>query len=116
MAVHTNSQKMAQMAWEKIRARQPGQEFSSFARSFPAVVHSCGLAQAVAFAKSKERTDFIGDLAAVLQAAGHPELTTADQLEAAARTAEVPGYMRLSRNALMAAGWLKRYVDGVAGA
>ena len=117
----TNSQKMAQAAYERIAERPPDREFASFARSFPALVHSCGLAQAVAFAqakgapeKGKERKPpgkYLDDLAAVLAAVGHSDAATADGLVAATRASAVPVYIRLSRNALEAAGWLKRYAE-----
>lgn len=111
MVVQTNSQKMAQAAYQRIRQRNPDSEFVSFARSFPSLVHACGLAQAVAFAKAKKRQQYLDDLAAVLNAAGHPEASSADSLERATREHSVSSYVRLSRNALHAAGWLKRYVE-----
>ncbi len=117
----TNSQKMAQAAYERIADRKPDREFASFARSFPSLIHACGLAQAVAFAqakgapgKGKEKkppVKYLDDLAAVLAAVGHSDAATADTLEAATRDSPVPSYIRLSRNALQAAGWLKRYVE-----
>jgi CRISPR-associated protein Cmr5 len=110
MAVQTNSQKMAQAAYQQILERKPNGEFSSFARSFPSLVHSCGLAQAAAFAKVK-RHEYLEDLAAVLNAMGHAEATSGDRLEQATRELPVLAYVRLSRNALLAASWLKRYVE-----
>jgi CRISPR-associated protein Cmr5 len=110
MAIQTNSQKMAQTAYQQIAKRNPDPEFTSFARSFPSLVHACGLAQAVAFAKAKKREQYLNDLAAVLKAAGHFENEPVD-LAKATREYPVPAYVRLSRNALQAAGWLKRYVE-----
>lgn len=113
MNVQTNSQKMAQAAYQRIVQRKPGEKFVSFAREFPSLVHSCGLAQAVAFAKAKHHEDYLQDLAAVLTTIGHSEARSPDSLEAATRERSVPAYVRLSRNALQAAGWLKRYVEAV---
>ncbi|MGH8012911.1 MAG: type III-B CRISPR module-associated protein Cmr5 [Candidatus Binataceae bacterium] len=113
MGVQTNSQKMAQAAYQQIGKRKPDDEFARFARSFPSLVHACGLAQAVAFAKAKQRGQYLEDLAAVLNAAGHPEAASAESLAHATREHPVAAYVRLSRNALEAAGWLKRYVDAV---
>ena len=116
----TNSQKMAQAAYASVRKRVDPKEnglpekYASFARSFPSLVHACGLAQAVAFAKAKDREQYLDDLATVLAAAGHPEIAAADKLETQTRNIPVAAYVRLSRNALQAAGWLKRYVDAVA--
>jgi len=121
--VQTNSQKMAQAAYKRIADRKPDREFVSFARSFPSLIHACGLAQAIAFAQAKGAAEkgrekktsgkYIEDLAAVLAAAGHPDAATADALSAQTLSAPVPTYVRLSRNALQAAGWLKRYVEAV---
>lgn len=108
---HTVSQKMAQAAYERIAARKPDREFASFARSFPSLIHACGLAQAVAFARAKGRDEYLKDIAAVLVAAGHGEIGAPETLEEACRKSLVPAYVRLSRNALQAAGWLKRYVE-----
>lgn len=110
MIHQTNSQKMAQAAYERIQARRPNQEFISFAREFPSLIHSCGFAQAVAFAKAKKRETYLSDLMEVLKAAGHAQLS---DLGETVRTAEVAKYIRLSRQALQAAGWIKRYVEAV---
>ena len=117
MAVQTNSQKMAQAAYlgvvntlEALR-KEDRDRYTSFAREFPSLVHSCGLAQAVAFARSKHRKEYLEDFAAVLNAIGHPEAASTENLEKATREHDVPAYVRLSRNALRAASWLKRYVD-----
>lgn len=115
MAIQTNSQKMAQAAYERIQARQPNREFASFARSFPSLIHSCGLAQAIAFAKAKRHDQYLDDLTAVLKTVGHSEAASKDSLERASRESAVPGYIRLSRNTLQAASWLKRYVEAAEG-
>lgn len=114
----TNSQKMAQAAYQAIRDRNPPKEYVSFAREFPSLVHSCGLAQSVAFAqaRSKSKADhhqhqYITDLAAVLKAAGHPEIVSFKALETATRNFQVGPYLRLCRDALLASTWLKRYAE-----
>ena len=111
---------MAQEAFRRIQARAKGnkkerKEYRSFAREFPTLVHQCGLAQATAFAlaKKKEQAKFVEDVAAVLKAAGHPQATDENALDAAARGASLPAYLRLSRDALLAAIWLKRYVESL---
>jgi CRISPR-associated protein Cmr5 len=113
MSVQTNSQKMALEAWRRIAERKPRKEFRNFAREFPSLVHSCGLAQAVAFAQAKKQdhADYLDDLSAVLKAVGHAEAATLEGLAHASRGDPVPAYIRLSRNALQAAGWLKRYAE-----
>lgn len=117
MTMRTRSQRMALAAYRGIDTRlknlSPEQrnKYWGFARSFPSLIHACGLAQAVAFARAKERLHYLDDLAAVLHAADHPEAASAGQLEQATREHSVSAYVRLSRNALQAAGWLKRYVE-----
>ncbi len=111
MSVHTRSQRLAQAAYARIANGIPSKEFASFAKMFPALIHTCGLAQAVAFAKAKKRTDYIDDLTQVLWAAGHVELTEQEPLDHHTRQQPVIGYLRLSCDALDAASWLKRYVE-----
>lgn len=118
MSAPTRSQRMAQMAYERVADRKPDKgkldkEYVSFAKKFPALIHTCGLAQAVAFAGAKQRGDYLTDLAAVLKASGHSVLSDAAALDKQARTQELSGYLRLSRDALQAANWLKRYVEAV---
>jgi CRISPR-associated protein Cmr5 len=126
MSVHTRSQRLAQAAFPRITARIPAgtdpknltkdqKEYRTFAKKFPALIHTCGLAQAVAFALAKQENDYIEDLAAVLRESGHPEITSAQTLHERARTQPLSGYLRLSRDAINAASWLKRYVEAVAG-
>jgi hypothetical protein len=69
----------------------------------------------VAFALAKQENDYIEDLAAVLRESGHPEIASAQTLHERARTQPLSGYLRLSRDAINAASWLKRYVEAVAG-
>ena len=117
MSVHTRSQRLAQAAFPRIQNRMRGlhekafDEYRSFVKKFPALIHTCGLAQAVAFALAKQENDYIEDLAAVLRESGHPEIASAQTLHERARTQPLSGYLRLSRDAINAASWLKRYVE-----
>jgi CRISPR/Cas system CMR-associated protein Cmr5 small subunit len=78
-------------------------------------MHQCGLAQAVAFAQAKgdHQVDYANDLASVLKAVGHDNITSADVLATQTRSLPMNGYVRLSRDALDAAVWLKRYVEAL---
>ncbi len=109
----TNSQKMAQAAYRRIVDRRPEGKFASFAREFPSLVHSCGFAQALAFAMSKKahHMEYMDDLSAVLAAVGVEQARTSAELGAFVRECDVAAYVRLSRHTLQAAGWLKRYVE-----
>lgn len=121
--MQTRSQRMAATAAECVAKRKPtpSAEYRSFAREFPTLVHTCGLAQAVAFAqakgaKSADHRNYLDDLAAVLVAAGYAAAATGpalgDHLRAAGMT--VPEYVRVSRDAIDAAVWLKRYAEAAA--
>src|SRR6266545_3543981 len=117
MSIHTRSQKLAQAAYKQIALhtdngqRKPNKEYVSFAKRFPALIHTCGLAQAVAFALAKKENDYLNDLAAVLKASGHAAISDAAALDQQGRTQQLSGYLRLSRDAINAASWLKRYVE-----
>lgn len=124
MSMHTRSQRLAQAAYPCIIEHIPAgtrekdldktqKEYRSFAKKFPALIHTCGLAQAVAFALAKQETAYMEDLAAVLKASGHPEITSAQVLHQRSQSQPLHGYLRLSRDAINAASWLKRYVEAV---
>ena len=115
MRVHTRSQQLAQAAYGCIASHgRPGKEYVSFAKKFPALIHTCGLAQAVAFALAKKEKKYVEDLSEVLKAAGHSEITVQLPLDHHARTLQLSGYLRLSLDAINAAAWLKRYVEAAA--
>jgi CRISPR-associated protein Cmr5 len=136
MSVHTRSQRLAQAAYPRVAVRIPPgtdpkkftqaqKEYRTFAKKFPALIHTCGLAQAVAFAeakgaskdpsKPKPELQYLDDLAEVLKAAGHPTISNRAELSKQSREHGLSTYLRLSRDALNAAGWLKRYVEAAAG-
>jgi CRISPR-associated protein Cmr5 len=131
MSIHTRSQRLAQAAFPQIQARvtemskDEFKEYVTIAKKFPSLVHTCGLAQAVAFYEAKGKTKpgkpekphirYLKDLAAVLTAIGHQQIGTVEQLTNKVRAEPLSGYIRLSRDAISAASWLKRYVEAVAG-
>lgn len=103
----TKEQLMAQEAYGRIKTRSNEEDFDeykSFALSFPSLIHTCGLVQAVAFAEAKEKGGYIDDLQKVFD-----RTDNAGDLRARSREAHVMEYMRITRHAITAAGWLKRY-------
>ncbi|GHV28340.1 hypothetical protein FACS1894167_05080 [Synergistales bacterium] len=104
--MRTFEQKMAEKAFERAHS-QTSEEYRSFALSFPSLIHTCGLVQAIAFAESKKMTDYLEDLAEVLKTV---EKNLGQNLSKVSRETGVVEYMRLSRRSLSAASWLKRYV------
>ncbi len=103
----TKNQTMAQKAFEVVN----GQNFGSFAREFPTLVHSCGLAQAFVYAKAKNEKAYREALAKVLKAAKWAEAENDAILETKMLGMSVSTYIRLSRDALAAAVWIKRYCE-----
>lgn len=90
--------------------------YRSFALSFPALLHNCGLVQSIAFASAKtggkigeSGSVYLEDLANVMN------LDSAETLEKLSREAGIIEYMRLSAEAISCAGWLKRYVEAMSG-
>lgn len=115
--IQTQSQLYAQRAYQKVTAVaavEEGEEgygaenqakYRTVALSFPSLVHTCGLAQALAFVKAKEEgTGFSADLEHVLGLG---------DLSEKSRTSDLLDYMQLSRQVMVASGWLKRYAEAM---
>ena len=106
----TKEQLMARQAYIQVSARLKNlsekdfDDYKSFALSFPALIHSCGLVQAVAFAEAKGKNNFLEDLQAVFN-----EIDDAGTLSIRSREANIMEYMRISRRSISAASWIKRY-------
>lgn len=121
MSPQTRSQKMAQAAFAQIAshtqsgATQPRKDLVSIAKAFPALIHTCGLAQAITFAMAKKHTEYLGYLASVLHAIGYTNIGNARALDELAHKEPLANYLRLSRDTIEAASWLKRYVEAAAG-
>lgn len=115
----TRTQQLAQAAYDRVNAAPSKDRYVSFAKELPTLIHTCGLAQAVAFALAKGEYNeaCANDLAAVLTRIGYARCGDARQLAEHIRNPAtgVADYVRLSRDALAAAVWLKRHVEGRAG-
>ena len=111
----TKEQRMAQKAFARVNAHTTEERFNfkeyrSFAMSFPTMIHSSGLVQAVAFAQAKNQAAYLSDINAVFA-----EIDHAGALEDISRSAGLTDYMRITLHALSAASWLKRYCQAVRG-
>ena len=109
--MRTHEQIMAEAAFEcvferKERYSDKFADYCSFSSSFPALIHSCGLAQALSFAEAKGKKSYIEDLEAVLNSLGE-----AGNIIERSRNTEIMEYIRISRRALSAASWIKRYAQ-----
>lgn len=111
--METRTQKYAKAAYPLVEARQ-GQpmekKYGALALSFPVMVLQSGLAQATGFliAKHKDHMSaYLNDLAAVL---GEDD---GQQFHAKAIASHLTDYQHLTRRTLDAAGWFKRYAQGL---
>lgn len=111
--VQSRQQRWAADAYNRVLARSQDpkcKEYRSVSRWFPTLVHNSGLCQALAFAKARASdkravlSDYVEDLREVL---GIPDL------EARSRCASTAEYQRITREALLAASWIKRYAEAL---
>lgn len=118
----TRQQRMAEQAFGVVSSgdRVKNKEYGSFAKSFPSLIQSAGLCQAVAFAQAKGRGEPgkkdkppLVVLKDVVKTMGLTDITDDTAFATKARTAGVMEYVRLSRIALQAATWVKRYVEAL---
>jgi CRISPR-associated protein Cmr5 len=115
----TREQQRAQLAFARVSAVESEDWAKDYGRQclhLPALIHQCGLCQALAFVDSKGADGqkkpyyhrLLEDLATVMKfGGGRQALTTA------ARGTGLAEYQRLSREALKSAQWLKRYAEAV---
>lgn len=110
---------VASAAYERVDARRDDQgkkEYGALAHKLPGMILQNGLAQATGFllAKNKyEHRSLLDDLNAVLREAGAVSTTGGSALHDLVIRSDLAGTMNLTRRALEASGWIKRYVQGV---
>ena len=109
------SQKYSQKAFDCVKKRVEEivkekqvdlKKYKTFAKRFPTLIHTCGLAQAIAFAKSKK--DYVPnfeDLETILE--------QKNNLIKLSQEYEVSKYLILSRDAIAATSWLKKYAEAL---
>ena len=108
----TRSQRVAEAAFNAVegRATEPKKDkYLAFAREFPTLIHTCGLAQATAFALAKGKVHglLLDDLAKVSRG------EDGKQFQKTVREAPLMDYLALTREALFAATWIKRYAEAL---
>lgn len=111
MSMQTRKQEMAERAYSCISGLNQGQpdDYLTVAKTFPALIHNSGLVQALAFAQAKG-----GDKEAYTVYINHLiDVMGEDNLENESRTADIVRYQYLSREAIEAATWLKRYAEAL---
>jgi len=106
MARTTKEQNRAQKACKCfLPEKDVSEDYRQFAKRFPALVHNCGLAQAVAFAQSKYKNAYLDDLASVMGA------LSGQNLAMISRTVDLIEYQQTTREAIECATWIKRYAE-----
>ena len=105
----TRQQKWAQRAIEKVKEMEghdKKEEYMRFCKSFPAMIHNCGLCQSLAFAEAKTTGEhkYLQHLSDVMEMA---------DITQRSREAGILEYQKLTRDALNAATWLKRYAEAL---
>ena len=111
--MQTRSQKLAQKAIEVVSAWKNAsgdKDPNQFARRFPALVQTSGLLQAVAFARDKNDVYAEGFRSVLGVLARETVGKDLPEFERNLSESSAVDYMRVSRLALEAATWIKRYV------
>jgi len=113
----TKKQERAKIAYDQVKTDIVGssvlkekEDYAQIAKKFPALVHSCGLAQAVAFIEAKEGEvgkKYLTHVCAVLNE--HQDIGDVS------RNAELMEYQRFSRDVIESATWIKRYTEALLG-
>ena len=115
----TREQERAQAAFAAVAAKEATAWAKDYGRQcmhLPALIHQCGLCQALTFLDAKGADEhkkpyyhpLLADLAAVMKLDGGRSALTE-----AARTAKLLEYQQLTREALKCAQWFKRYAEAV---
>ena len=114
----TKEQLMAREAYIRVETRKNEsgfKDYKTFALSFPSLIHSCGLVQAIAFAKketkgkdTQAKSGYLDDLQKVFDT-----IDNGGDLLERSREAPVMEYMRITRHAINAASWIKRYCQAI---
>ncbi len=113
------SQRIAQAAYTLVESRKTYKEakkYGTLAHKLPVLILQNGLAQATGFLLAKgndEHLALLGDLALVLRETGESGCNNRDELHQTIIKADTIKTMHLTRRALEASSWIKRYVQGV---
>lgn len=113
------SHQVAQVAYNRVSARNDfdaKKKYGALTHKLPVLILQNGLAQATGFliAKGKdEHIALLNDLAQVLRESGEAGCADGQALHQTVIAADTLKTMHLTRRALEASGWMKRYVQGV---
>jgi len=120
--MNVRAHRVAKMAYERVAARQNAdneKKYGAIAHKLPGMILQNGLAQATGFLLAKgagapEHLMLLDDLKEVLRAGGTtPNIAGGEALHTEIIGADLTQTLKLTRAALEASGWIKRYVQGV---
>ncbi|MCY4589135.1 MAG: type III-B CRISPR module-associated protein Cmr5 [Alphaproteobacteria bacterium] len=122
MQIRTHA--VASEAYARVAVRRDDQgknaltkkEYGTLAHKLPGMILSNGLAQATGFLLAKgnpEHKALLDDLNAVLRASGAADFRDGATLHRHIIESDLRQTLMLTRRALEASGWIKRYVQGV---
>lgn len=121
----TLAQRMAIEAHDRVEAvkRNPEekyrQKYGTMTHKLPILIHTAGLAQALAFVESRDSIEsreskphhqLLSDLAATIE---FPNIRSWEELTLRSRTAELDEYLYLTRRVIAALTWYKRFVESI---
>ena len=115
------SHKVAAAAFEKVKARKGSnveKEYGALTHKLPGMILQNGIAQATGFllAKGKEEHKAVlDDLLDVLKSGGTTQAADRGAFHGEILAADLAKTMKLTRHALDASAWMKRYVQGELG-
>lgn len=110
----TRQQLRAQSAYNSVSSfkgemnEKEVEDYAQLAKKFPALVHNCGLAQAIAFVQAKEGATGEAYIAHLAQTMG-----SIGDIGSISRSADLMKYQKLTREAIESATWLKRYSEAL---
>lgn len=113
------SHQVAQAAYNRVNGRLgfgAKKAYGSLAHKLPTLILQNGLAQATGFLLAKDKDEHravLDDLAQVLRESGESGCADRKALHETIIAADTFKTMHLTRRALEASGWIKRYVQGV---
>lgn len=118
--METLQQRMAMKALQNVKAYKDEhsaeadrKKYGSMAHKLPILIHSAGLAQALAFIEARDVAPHKTLLDHVAQTLEMPGIENASQLADRSHRAPLSEYMLLTRRALAALLWYKRFAESV---
>lgn len=120
----TRQQQWARKAFECVhrcttvddrKAKREQEKYLTFAKQLPSLIHACGAVQALAFAQAKGSKEdgirwVLADLNEVHRGSVNREV---DALLDDTRKASLMAYLKLNRELIVVASWIKRYAEAL---